>query len=343
MPHRRRNRRPGENRRPQRLAEEPVDRIDLPGGARTALYVFSATAPGATPAAVDEAETRPGQEQQSAQTSVAMIVPALGVSAGSYLRFARALSDRGRHVLLADLRGVGNSTVRAGRHCDWGYLDLIDGELHSLWEKADTHFPGAEKLWVGHSLGGHLALMHQARHADQPVKRIELVASGSPWYPNYPGVYGWVTRALGRFAELSSRGLGAFPGHWIGFGGKQGARLMREWAWRPTRIARRQRPNTWLNSADQSVRLSICGMSTAAALRDILSGCGTRTRWLDCSVATLDSGASSPRWPRKGWLSCPPRALGQPRRRSRLSDFSLRFCDSYRFHTPLLVTPEPGA
>ena len=230
MPHRRRNRRPGENRRPQRLAEEPVDRIDLPGGARTALYVFSATAPGATPAAVDEAETRPGQEQQSAQTSVAMIVPALGVSAGSYLRFARALSDRGRHVLLADLRGVGNSTVRAGRHCDWGYLDLIDGELHSLWEKADTHFPGAEKLWVGHSLGGHLALMHQARHADQPVKRIELVASGSPWYPNYPGVYGWVTRALGRFAELSSRGLGAFPGHWIGFGGKQGARLMREWA-----------------------------------------------------------------------------------------------------------------
>lgn len=197
--------------RNQRLAEEPAERLELPSGARTALYAFRG------------ANTEAG-------TSVSMIVPALGVGAGSYIRFARALSDRGRHVLVADLRGVGTSSVRASASVDWGYLDLVDEELRQLWITADTWFPGAPKHWIGHSLGGHLALIHQARHLDQPVTRVELVASGSPWYPNYPGIYRIGTRVLGAFARLSAKWLGVFPGDWIGFGGKQGARLMTEWS-----------------------------------------------------------------------------------------------------------------
>ncbi|MBD8526506.1 alpha/beta fold hydrolase [Pseudomarimonas arenosa] len=196
--------------RRQRLTEEPTERLQLPSGARTALYALRGA--------------------NTEHTSTSIILPALGVSAGSYLRFARALSDLGRHVLIADLRGVGTSTVRAKRGVDWGYLDLVDEELRTLWQAAETHFPGIDKHWIGHSLGGHLAFIHQARHADQPVQRIELVASGSPWYPNYPGIYRHGTRVLGAFARISSVLLGAFPGDWIGFGGKQASRLMREWA-----------------------------------------------------------------------------------------------------------------
>ena len=199
------------DQRKQRLAEEPAERLELPCGASTAVYAV-----------------RGALTDQPASTSI--ILPALGVSAGSYLRFARALSDRGRHVLVADLRGVSTSSVRARRGTDWGYLDLLDEELRQLWVAADSYFPGSEKHWIGHSLGGHLALLHQARHLDQPVQRVELVASGSPWYVNYPGVYRHGTRLLGAFARISSRWLGAFPGDWIGFGGKQGARLTREWA-----------------------------------------------------------------------------------------------------------------
>jgi len=158
-----------------------------------------------------------------------LIVPALGVPARSYLRIGAALSERGFNALVMDLRGVGGSSVRARRGVDWGYLDLVDTDMRSLHQLGRTRWPSAPLHWLGHSLGGHLALLHQARHPGQPVGRVLLVASGSPWYRNFPWPHRWLVRSFGSMARSSSRHLGVFRGDWVRFGGPQGARLMQEW------------------------------------------------------------------------------------------------------------------
>lgn len=159
-----------------------------------------------------------------------LIVPALGVPARHYAGLGAALAAQGLNALVIDLRGVGSSSERARRGIDWGYLDLVDGELTQLFRLAAERWPQAPREWLGHSLGGHLALLHQARHPNQRAERVRLVASGSPWYRNYqPWWASTGVRLFGRLARDSSRLLGVFRGDWFRFGGTQGATLMQEW------------------------------------------------------------------------------------------------------------------
>jgi predicted alpha/beta hydrolase len=183
--------------------------IDIEGGHGSAGWLL----PAADPAA-----------------PLALLVPALGVAARSYRRFGDALQARGISIACADLRGVGSSPLRAARGVDWGYLDLVDAELDALYRAARRQLPEAPAAWLGHSLGGQLALLHQARHRERQPAAVVLLASASPWTRGYP----WWTRplvaGLGRTAGLMARRLGVFRGDWLGFGGRQGARLMGEWS-----------------------------------------------------------------------------------------------------------------
>src|SRR6185437_11714387 len=56
-------------------------------------------------------------------------LPAMGVPARHYLPFAEALAARGVGVVLHEWRGIGSSNRRAGRHCDWGYRELLQDDL----------------------------------------------------------------------------------------------------------------------------------------------------------------------------------------------------------------------
>lgn len=160
-----------------------------------------------------------------------LIVPALGVGARSYRRLAERLAASGAACALFDPRGVGSSSLRAGRGVDWGYLDLVDGELRQVYQRLRERLaPSAPLCLVGHSLGGQLSLLHQARHADQPAARICLVASGTPWQRAYPASSRWAVRLLAALARWSAQRLGYFPGDRLRFGGRQAAQLMREWA-----------------------------------------------------------------------------------------------------------------
>ncbi|MBB5014628.1 alpha/beta fold hydrolase [Rehaibacterium terrae] len=158
-----------------------------------------------------------------------LIVPALGTPAGAYRRLAEALAAHGLNALRVELRGNGESPVRARRGIDWGYLDLVDDELRALYALARAELPDAPPVLLGHSLGGHLALLHQARHPDQPTIGVALVASGSPWHRQF-GALSPLLRAFGVLTRAMAERLGAFRGDWLGFGGAQGASLMREWA-----------------------------------------------------------------------------------------------------------------
>lgn len=160
---------------------------------------------------------------------VILVVPALGTPAGAYKRLAAALAAAAGAVAVLELRAVGESRVRPSRRLDFGYADLIDGEVDAAIGALRARFPGQPLVLLGHSLGGHLALLHQARHPGRPIDGLLLVASGAPYFRAYGGKR-WLVRAFGGVAGWSSRLLGHFPGDWLGFGGRQGRTLMVEWS-----------------------------------------------------------------------------------------------------------------
>jgi predicted alpha/beta hydrolase len=161
---------------------------------------------------------------------VVLIVPALGVAARSYRRLAEALQARGISAACAEMRGVGSSPVRARRGVDWGYVDLVDDELCALHDAVSAQLPHAPTVLAGHSLGGQLALLHQARHPRQRAQSVVLLSSGSPWHRAYPLRTRLLVRALGVLAGAMADRLGVFRGDLLRFGGPQGAQLMREWS-----------------------------------------------------------------------------------------------------------------
>lgn len=166
----------------------------------------------------------------SATRAALVFVPALGTPARVYARFGEALAAHGFGVLVVEHRGVGRSAITAARGEDWGYANLVDVEVARAVATARETWPG-QPLWLGgHSLGGHLALMHQARHADAAADGLLLIASGAPYWRRYPGAMAWITRGFGRVVHAASLGLGYFPGHRLGFGGRQPASLMLDWA-----------------------------------------------------------------------------------------------------------------
>jgi predicted alpha/beta hydrolase len=165
-----------------------------------------------------------------ASRGVLVFVPALGAPARVYGRFATMLAEHGFGVMVVELRGVGRSTAVASRQQDWGYADLVDDEVAGAVKAARERWPG-RRLWLGgHSLGGHLALLHQARHALAAADGLLLIASGTPYWRRYPGLMAWGTRFFGRIVHWSCRAFGYFPGHRLGFGGRQPASLMLDWA-----------------------------------------------------------------------------------------------------------------
>lgn len=123
--------------------------------------------------------------------------------------------------------------MRASRKVDWGYADLVNGELATLLHFARERFPDSPLHWLCHSMGGHLAVIHSIEqlNAGKPtVDGLILAASGSPQIDMLaPKV-----RGQARFLMLMVRAmlavLGVFRGDWVGFGGRQSATLMRDWA-----------------------------------------------------------------------------------------------------------------
>src|SRR5687768_6872989 len=121
-------------------------------------------------ASVDAATRSPGL----------LFLPALGVPAQKYDTFADALAARGIDVVVPDWRGLGTSTWRAGRRCDWGYRELfadLDAALASLGDNP--------RVFGGHSLGGQFAAMLAARRP-AACAGLALVASGVPYPATFP-------------------------------------------------------------------------------------------------------------------------------------------------------------
>ncbi len=166
----------------------------------------------------------------AASAPCAIVFPALGTPARPYRRLGETLQAQGVHCLVADWRGLDSSAVRARRGIDWGYLDLVDGEAEAMLALARRELPGAPLHALGHSLGGHVALMHCARHPQRSVDGIVLASSASPFHRGYPQPFATAVYGFGWMTAAMVAALGVFRGDWLRFGGRQGARLMREWS-----------------------------------------------------------------------------------------------------------------
>ena len=160
----------------------------------------------------------------------ALVLPALGVPAGAYRRLAEALAAAGTPTGVAEWRGTGASPVRAARDVDWGYTDLLAhevlGGIAALRARLVADTPVAI---IGHSLGGHLGLMARAMAAPG-LAGVFTVASGTPTLRFFAPKLRWLLRVVLGTHRLSGPMLGYFPGHRVGFGGRQPRTLMDEWA-----------------------------------------------------------------------------------------------------------------
>jgi predicted alpha/beta hydrolase len=186
----------------------PTELVDLiaPDGARSQARFTAAATPHA----------------------VTLLLPAMGVNARSYDGFARVLAERGVSALVAEHRGGDSSSVRARRGTDYGYAEVLS-ELPLLVEAARARAPGLPVDLLGHSMGGQLGVAALSRW-HRPGARLMLVASGTVHHRAWTGVSSLGVLLGTTVAEGVARTLGFFPGHRLGFGGRQGRSLIVDWA-----------------------------------------------------------------------------------------------------------------
>lgn len=162
-------------------------------------------------------------------TSRLLWLPAMGVAAKHYVPFAQALAARGIAVFIHDWRGIGSSSVRPARDCDWGYRELLTLDLPATEEALRAHGGGLPWILGGHSLGGQLACCFLGLDPAR-ASRLWLVASGSPYWRSFPmRARLWLPFAY-RFLPWLTDRRGFLPGHRIGFGGNESRSLIRDWA-----------------------------------------------------------------------------------------------------------------
>jgi predicted alpha/beta hydrolase len=160
---------------------------------------------------------------------VLVFLSALGTPARVYGRLGREMVKHGVQVCTPDWRGIGSSSVRAGRTSDFGYRHLVEFDLASLLEAVRLRLPAAP-IWLGgHSLGGQLALLGAAANPDA-ISGIAIIASGSVHLPCYSWKLRMGVLSLVSLCRIACPLLGYFPGSRVGFGGREGAGLMRDWS-----------------------------------------------------------------------------------------------------------------
>jgi predicted alpha/beta hydrolase len=163
-----------------------------------------------------------------ASPPTATIWPAMGVPARYYRPFALALRGHGFQVVVADLRGTGSSVPPPSRQSHYRFGDLVD-DVGAVQEVVRERYGRRRELLVGHSLGGQLALLHEALSEQPTVDAIALVAVGLPYFRAYPprraaGVLPY-TQGIAAVGTL----LGVWPG-W-GFGGRQARGVIQDWGY----------------------------------------------------------------------------------------------------------------
>ncbi|MGW5452434.1 alpha/beta hydrolase family protein [Nocardia sp. NPDC003979] len=156
-----------------------------------------------------------------------LVLPALGVIARHYQRFAETAQAQGFHVLTLDYRGQGESNLALSRGVRFGYADLVTGDVAEAiaWIRERETGP---LLLVGHSLGGQLSVALESISPGE-FDGLALVAAGTPHWRAFTGRARPVPLVLPTVFAAMARVQGVFDGRRFGFG-LQSAQLIGDWA-----------------------------------------------------------------------------------------------------------------
>ncbi|WP_153505645.1 alpha/beta hydrolase family protein [Cumulibacter manganitolerans] len=164
-----------------------------------------------------------------ATAPVLLVLPAMGTPARFYRRLAAALNSRGLNVAVADQRAHGDSVPTMSKRVDFGYAAMVEQDLPRVYDAVHHAFRGSRIVLLGHSLGGHVAMLFAAS-GSRPVAGVALVAAGTVWWK----AFAVGPRRLGMLAAITAvdvvtRTIGYWPGRRFGFGGTQPRTLMADW------------------------------------------------------------------------------------------------------------------
>lgn len=157
-----------------------------------------------------------------------LVLPALGIQAKLYRKLGAALAGAGISVVALEQRGHGSSSLRPSRGCDYGFREWLTADIPAALQWLQQREPRAPIFLAGHSLGGHLALMARALYPERAAG-VVLLTTATPYYGCFSGGKRLQVRFLIATIPLLTAALGYFPGHRLGFGGREARRLMDDW------------------------------------------------------------------------------------------------------------------
>ena len=207
-----------------------------------------------------------------------------------------ALARRGIAAIWPDLRGHGGSGPLAAAGGSWSYGDLVELDTPALLRFARQRFPGLPVAAVGHSLFGHVALAHVARHPEADVDGLVLLAA-NVWAPRWepdPRLRLEKRLAMEALAAIV-RAWGYFPSRRLGVGScDEAAPMIR-------RLVDNVREDDWRSedgfsyaAALPSVRRPLLSIAAAGDRRLCSPGCAARfvaaVRGAELLVVGLRSG-----------------------------------------------------
>lgn len=230
-------------------------------------------------------------------------IPALGVPAQKYDAFADALAAAGIPCVVHEWRGLGSSSMRARRGVDWGYAELLQQDLPAALAALD---PQVRWSFGGHSLGGQFAAMLAALCPER-CHGLVLVATGVPEAASFSGRQRFGIGLFARMLPALTRFVGYYPGHRLGFAGREAGQVMRDWA--ATVRSGRYLAYGGERAMDQALsrftqpvlglRLAHDWLVPEASLRKLLAKLGPGNHTVECMDETqLGTSADHFRWMR---------------------------------------------
>ncbi len=131
-------------------------------------------------------------------------------------------------AITADLRGLGLSSVRPSNKVDFGYLEMVE-DLKTITKVIKETFPNQKIYGLGHSLGGQIEALAQAKYPNL-FDGLILIAANSVYYKCWTGKQRYINLMGYYIFSLMSQVLGYFPGHKVGFGGKAAKTQIIDWS-----------------------------------------------------------------------------------------------------------------
>ncbi|MCC5863848.1 MAG: alpha/beta fold hydrolase [Wenzhouxiangella sp.] len=157
-----------------------------------------------------------------------LFLPGMGMTARQYIGFAKNLAEHGIETFIHEWRGLGASSLRAGRGVDWGYRELIELDLLAALDALEQRSGGERLLMGGHSLGSQLACLVAARQP-RSAAGLVIVAGGAPYWRRFPWHQRWALRGVFSFMPIVARLVGHYPGRQLGFAGREARGVIDDW------------------------------------------------------------------------------------------------------------------